>query len=982
LDRLLPVQEAVFDSYAESHSALCLENTRTELLQRIYEWTLDPDGKCIYWLSGMAGTGKSTISRTVARRLDENGQLAATFFLKRGEGARSDAKRLFPTLAGQLALRMPGVAASIVEALKGDPSLASKALRQQFSKLINDPICALQQIQPGGQPFIVIIDALDECDNTTDVRTIIKLFDHFHHSGLFRLRVLVTSRPEVPMQEEFRRLSSSIYHDVILQDVTQSSIEHDITLFYHAELRTWSTGLASTRPDLRLPPDWPSDGELRALVQLTVPLFISASTACRYIKEYRRGLPDDRLKTLLSQKHQSRATLLESTYKPVIDQVISGFDDDDRAEVQVDYHKVIGTIMSAFEPVSILSISEIHRIGQHDIVLILESLHSVLDVPNDSWKPIRPFHLSLHDYLVSPLQRDKWFWIDESNAHKILASRCIELLSSPTALRRDLCDVESPGTLRSDVNSSVVGQKIPAYVAYACRFWIPHLQKSGRSIHHNDKVHQFLVTNFLFWVEALCWLGSIGDGLIMLQTLLSLVHKDFTELWNFLSDACRFLRHNCAVLNVSPLQIYSSCLIFAPQDSIIKAMFICQISEDFIVHATVGATWGPELQKLEGNDQAASCVAFSPDGKTLAAGLIDGTIRTWNVTTGLRCQTLGATLDQADEYDRLEIIFSPNGSQLVSSSLDKKIRFWDLSTGLVVMQLDGDGDTQANPSIAFSRDGKMLALALAQGRKVRKIHLYDTSTGFHLRTFTLKDRFLLSFAFSPENKLLTFSMTEFALSLYDASTDNEIRELKDCGSTLNWSIFSPDADMIATICRLSVISIWHIQTGGVLRIERHTPPIGSIQFSPNSKMLASASKDFSVRLWDTSTGRSLGKIKGHASSITSLAFGPDGEMLASASEDGTVHLWDLSILSKRANFRQHEPQHADISSIAISCNGDMLAIASRDGLALIWHISSGVMLRKLSHTPAVSACGFAHDDRILVTASFDFYIRLWDVTLG
>ncbi|KAL3483543.1 hypothetical protein BJX62DRAFT_244794 [Aspergillus germanicus] len=120
LANLPNAEGALYDSYINEHEGFCLENKRTELLSQISNWAESYDGKCIFWLNGMAGTGKSTLARIVAKRLDEKGILGASFFLKRGERDRGSAKYLIPTIARQLVNRHRQLALDISKAITDD----------------------------------------------------------------------------------------------------------------------------------------------------------------------------------------------------------------------------------------------------------------------------------------------------------------------------------------------------------------------------------------------------------------------------------------------------------------------------------------------------------------------------------------------------------------------------------------------------------------------------------------------------------------------------------------------------------------------------------------------------------------------------------------------------------------------------------------------------------------------------------------------
>ena len=163
---------ASFDSHVEEHNGTCLEKTRVELQYQIMEWAKDRDGKHIFWLSGMAGTGKSTIARTVAQSFVNKGQLGASFFFKRGEGDRGNASKLFTTLAVDLMAHIPALRPGIRKAIDAEPAIAEKALKDQFFKLIQQSFSEAKQTSLQHIEFVVVIDALDECEREEDIRAI------------------------------------------------------------------------------------------------------------------------------------------------------------------------------------------------------------------------------------------------------------------------------------------------------------------------------------------------------------------------------------------------------------------------------------------------------------------------------------------------------------------------------------------------------------------------------------------------------------------------------------------------------------------------------------------------------------------------------------------------------------------------------------------------------------------------------------------
>ncbi|GKZ38615.1 hypothetical protein AbraIFM66950_010924 [Aspergillus brasiliensis] len=169
----LPIAEgAHFDSHLEEHQGECLENTRVELLDEITDWADDSQGKTIFWLSGVAGTGKSTISRTVARKLQERELLGASFFFKRGEGDLGKAARFITTIAKQFMVALPQLRKGIATALDGNPMIISKSLKEQFDHLLLEPLLNMEMGTGQRLPIVIVVDALDECEERS-IETII-----------------------------------------------------------------------------------------------------------------------------------------------------------------------------------------------------------------------------------------------------------------------------------------------------------------------------------------------------------------------------------------------------------------------------------------------------------------------------------------------------------------------------------------------------------------------------------------------------------------------------------------------------------------------------------------------------------------------------------------------------------------------------------------------------------------------------------------
>ncbi len=331
LEKLLYAKGAMYNSYGDDSYGddytTCLPDTRVDLLHEIYDWAQDPRSKSIFWLNGWAGIGKSTISRTVAEWVAGQGgligvDLGASFFFKRGEGDRGSASRFFSTLTRQLVLKVPGLDAFVAKVIAEDPLILDKALGEQFDKLIYQPLHQLDLTVNGSPTFIVVVDALDECEKERDVKAIIYLWSRLAHLTTVRLKLFLTSRPELPIQLGFKNISTAIHPDMVLQDVVpQTTIEHDILVFLEDAFRKIRDSynldpLSGTSLDR----DWPGDKNLQTLVDMAVPLFIIAATVCRFVGDSDWD-PRERLKKILQLPSIGKSQQIAQTYLPVLTQL-------------------------------------------------------------------------------------------------------------------------------------------------------------------------------------------------------------------------------------------------------------------------------------------------------------------------------------------------------------------------------------------------------------------------------------------------------------------------------------------------------------------------------------------------------------------------------------------------------------------------------------------------------------------------------------
>ena len=184
--------------------------------------------------------------------------------------------------------------------------------------------------------------------------------------------------------------------------------------------------------------------------------------------------------------------------------------------------RILGSIVVLFSPLSINSLSRLLHVPREEVDQTLEDLHAILNVPDDQARPLRHHHPSFRDYLLNKDRcSDALFWVDENQAHRGLVDHCIKLMS--TSLKRDICDLQAPGTLTAEIESSRVRQCLSSEVQYACIYWVQHIQRSGTQLYDDDQVHQFLQKYLLNWLEALGLMGKISEGILALTSLVSYI---------------------------------------------------------------------------------------------------------------------------------------------------------------------------------------------------------------------------------------------------------------------------------------------------------------------------------------------------------------------------------------------------------------------------------------------------------------------------
>ena len=481
--------------YQTGHHDTCLRGTRESVLDGIMRWAKDPRDRHVFWLNGLAGTGKSTIAQTFSGMVAKAGILGASFFCSRDYLDRRELKNIFPTLAYQLACRYPAFRRHIIPVIKQDPTVASNSLISQLEDLIVGPLSS------SNISCVIVVDALDECIDDQPASAILSVLGR-HAKQLVSVKFFITGRPEPRIRSGFRLpLLEPLTQIFLLHEVKPSSVDEDIRLYLQEKL----TAVSKRRSDLDLSDPWPCGEDLTTLTKKSSGLFIFASTLVRFI-ESEHHEPNERLQLIItpsdSTVHEGR-TGIDSLYAQILAHAFSDVRD---TAVFANLRKVLGAVVLAFNPLSRTQIAGILGVNTSLITRSLRHLHSVLFVPNEDSKEIRVLHKSFPDFLQDRDRcSDPKFFIDSPTHHGAIALDCLVLLKK---LRPNPCDLPDFVMNRDVANlPELLEGKVGGATRYACGYWAMHVWSSPTTndyaIRLIPSATEFFEKSAVPWIEVI-----------------------------------------------------------------------------------------------------------------------------------------------------------------------------------------------------------------------------------------------------------------------------------------------------------------------------------------------------------------------------------------------------------------------------------------------------------------------------------------------
>ncbi|KAG4261726.1 hypothetical protein FPRO03_11195 [Fusarium proliferatum] len=906
----------VFDHIYYPPDSFCLEGTRVQVLKDIEEWASDPQSPTICWLPGLAGTGKSTVSRTVSRNL-KGRTLSASFVFKKGAGSRGSGQHLFAVLAYQLALQFPPIRPHILQTVKDDHSLAMTPIRIQWQKLIVNPLVKLQD-EGLVKPVVFVLDALDECDEQ-DRGEILRLLLTTCPEVL---RVFLTSRPELDIMGHF--IDEPLHREIVLHKIEIRTIENDFCVFLRQSLERFVVEHNRThrQKHLQLPSDWPGDERFRLLLDKALPLFIAAATFVRMIRDRHWARSPDYKIDFIIDKSSRVNSEYDALYKPVLSLIQSGAPDDDLHEVKRNFMDIIGSLILLASPLPIRSLAELLDIDAWAVSSQIDPLRSVIDVPEDD-SPLQLFHLSFRDYILSTSAGD--LQVDEENTHASLANRCLKLMRG--TLKADICRLRTPGKRLSDIETSVISQCLPPEIQYATLYWVHHLKASGKRIREEDDAYIFFKGFFTNWLEVMCLLRKIDHSFLMLEDLQSIVDETSgAQVLQFIQDSFKFITYFRAGIEHHPLQLYHSGAIFSPKASIAPSPLDRRQYPDYItVPSNIDLNW-PQSQTVDVLEGLAQ-ISFLPDNK-LASICYQGQIRIWDQ----RSWSCIHSLSQGPRWDCIPVL-SWYGSKTVAVGYPEMIKIWNLDTSVCVRNLSLERCSGIK-AIAFSDDGRFLCSVCDRDFEC-VVLIYCLEKGECIFDFDIPGK-PSPVLLSPQGQwIATIVKESMFLSRWNPSTTPTWTVLGDQHED-DILRFSNDGTMVASLSWTSnAVKVWSTESSKCLHAHDFEKPIVPGQLSLTKGWLVITLDRYQTAVLDMGTGAVSKSLR------SEFKVGPiisdDGTLLAGQSHDGAIRIWDLTsgALTENSQWKS-----IGIDLITPIANGNTI-LSHNAGVVKLWDMQSG-----------------------------------------
>jgi WD40 repeat protein len=956
-----------------------IQDTKGGLLRDSYKWILDhpdfqrwrdDDHSRLLWIKGDPGKGKTMLligivdelerQRAQLKQADQSTSHATVLSYFFCQATNSDLNSATAVLRGLIYLlveQKPSLAFNLREKYKQSGSKLFEGENAFFA--LSDILSGMLQ-DPSLDGAILIIDALDECETNRH-----RLLDFI--TKPYRVKWIVSSRNWPDIEEKLDNAEQKVRLQL---ELNEDSISAAVDTYIRRKVDDLA-GLKNydkeTRDAVENHLTSNADGTF-LWVALVYQELASPDVRTWHTRDLLKSFPPG----------------LNSLYDRMMGH-ISGSRDASRCK------EVLAVVSMVYRPITLDELKVLAKllgsISKDYLEGIVGSCGSFLTLREGV---IYFVHQSAKDFLLKASHQI--LLSGAAHKHHAIFSRSLAALSE--TLQRDIYGLRSPGYPADRV--SLPDPDPLASIRYSCVYWVDHLGDSNPTERIGDNndlqdggvVDEFIRKKYLYWLESLSLLRSLSEGVMAVNKLGALVvscysygytgggliglqgNTEARQLAELLRDARRFILSHRPAIEIAPLQIYASALVFSPEHSLVRQLFKNEAPDWIIVKPRMEADWNACLDTLKGHGDSVMSVVFSVDGQRLASGSHDWTVKIWDAATGACVRTL-----KGHGYWVASVVFSADGQRLASGSSDRTVKIWDAATGAEERTLKDHDDWVT--SVVFSADSQRLA----SGSHDETVKIWDAATGACMRTLKGHGGSVASVVFSADGQRLASGSSDETVKIWDAATGAGVRTLKDHDAWVTSVVFSADGQRLASGSSDRTVKIWDAATGaGVWTLKDHDDSVTSVVFSADGQRLASGSSDGTVKIWDAATGACMRTLKGHGGSVTSVVFSADGQRLASGSSDRTVKIWDAAMGAGVQTLKGHG---GSVASVVFSADGQRLASALRDITVKIWDAATGAGVRTLKdHDDWVTSVVFSADGQRLASGSSDGTVKIWDAAMG